>query len=181
MLDMIALAAAPAQAAAAQARIEERLKSAPDDPAALMARAAASQATDPGAAAQACEKVLARCPDFVPAQIQLAWLDAADPAKLERANTLAVKAQQALPDDPAAAKLLGVISAQRGDYNRAVILLKQSALTLNTDAQVFYYLGMAQFHLKNRAESKASLQQALDLNLSGPLAESARQMLGQLK
>ena len=79
------------------------------------------------------------------------------------------------------AKIMGVILVQRGDYSRAVNLLKQSAATINTDAELYYYLGTAQFHLKNRTESKASLQQALALKLSGQPAEAAKQMLSELK
>jgi hypothetical protein len=40
---------------------------------------------------------------------------------------------------------------------------------------------MAQYHLKNRAESKTSLQRALDLNLSGTQAVEARRILAELK
>jgi hypothetical protein len=62
-----------------------------------------------------------------------------------------------------------------------VNLLQQSALKLTSDAAVFYYLGSAQFHLKNRTESKANLQKALDLKLAGPAAAAAKQMLSELK
>jgi tetratricopeptide (TPR) repeat protein len=182
ILDMLALAAAPAQAAAANARIAEVLKAEPNEVPALMARAAASEFNaDPATAEQADEKALAHYPDFTPAQKQLARLYAADPAKLDRAYTLAAKAHDALPDDPEAAKILGVILVQRGDYSHAVNLLQQSAQKLNADPEVFYNLGTAQFHLKNRAESKASLQQALALKLSGHPAELAKQMLSELK
>jgi tetratricopeptide (TPR) repeat protein len=149
---------------------------------ALRAGAAASESTsDRAAAEQACEKVLARYPAFIPAQRQLARLYAAEPAKLERASALAAQVHEALPEDPDAAKSLGIILVQRGDYSHALILLKQSAFKLNADPEVLYYLGAAQFNLKNRTESKASLQQALALKLSGPLADSARKMLTELK
>jgi len=46
---------------------------------------------------------------------------------------------------------------------------------------LMYYLGMAQYHLKNRAESKTSLQRALDLNLTGTQAVEARRILAELK
>jgi len=52
---------------------------------------------------------------------------------------------------------------------------------MTTDAALFYYLGTAQFHLNNRLESKASLQQALALKLSGPAADAAKKMLSELK
>ena len=182
MLDLIALADAPAQAAAANDRIGDILKAEPDDAPALMACAAASEfKSDAAGAEQADEKILAHFPDFAPAQKQLARLYAAEPAKADRAYALATKARAAYPDDPALGKIMGVILVQRGDYSHAVNLLKASAARLTTDAELFYYLGTAQFQLKNRAESKASLQQALALKLTGPLAESARQMLTNLK
>jgi tetratricopeptide (TPR) repeat protein len=182
MSELITLAADPAQAAAAGARIAEILKAEPDDVPALMVRAVASEfASDRAAAEQACEKVLARYPDFVPAQQQLARLYTAEPGKLDRAGILAEKAHQALPDDPSAAKLLGVILVQRGDYDRALTVLKQCAFKLSSDPEVEYYMGTAQFHLNSRAESKVSLQKALALKLTGPLADSAKQMLTELK
>ena len=182
MLDLIGLAAAPAQAADASSRIGAILKAEPDNVPALMAQAAASEAkADTAGAAQACEKILGRYPDFAPAAKQLARLYAATPGKADRAYELATKALKAFPNDPALMKIMGVILVQRGDYSRAVNLLKQSAATLNSDAELFYYLGTAQFHLKNRTESKASLQQALALKLSGQPAESAKKMLSEIK
>ncbi len=182
MSDLISLAANPAQAAAAGARVTEILQAEPEDVPALMAHAAASEsASDRTGAEQACEKVLAHYPGFTPAQQQLARLYAAEPGKLDRASVLAAQVHEALPEDPAAAKILGAILVQRGDYNHALSLLKQSAFKLNSDPEVLYYLGAAQFHLKNRTESKASLQQALALKLPGPLADSAKQMLTELK
>jgi tetratricopeptide (TPR) repeat protein len=182
MLDLIALAAAPAQAAAASARIAGDLKSDPNNVPALMAQAAADEYNSNRAGAeQTCEKVLARCPDFTPAQMQLVRLYLTEPAHLDRAHTLAESLHNALPDDLTATKLIGIILVQRGDYSHAANLLQQCVLKTNSDAEIYYYLGAAQFHLKNRADSKASLQQALALKLPGSLADSAKQMLGQLK
>lgn len=182
MLDLINLAAMPAQAVAAVSRVNDILKSTPEDVPALMARAAASEsASDTATAEQACEKVLGHYPNFTPAQIQLARLYSADPAKLDRAYSLASRIHDLLPDDPDAAKRLGIVLYLRADYSHAVNLLKQSALKLNSDAELYYYLGAAQYRLKNRTEGKANLQQALALNLSGRLVDSAKQMLADLK
>jgi len=181
MLEMMALAAAPAQAAASP-RLAEILKTEPADVPALMALAAASEyGAQTAAAEQAAEKALAHYPDFTPAQQQLARLYAADPAKLDRAGELASKAHDALPDDAETSKILGEILVRRGDYIHAANLLKQSALKIQNDPELFFYLGKAQFQLKNRGESKSNLQQALTLKLSGPLAVQAQQMLNDLK
>ncbi|HEX4350180.1 MAG TPA: hypothetical protein VH251_07325, partial [Verrucomicrobiae bacterium] len=64
---------------------------------------------------------------------------------------------------------------------RAANMLKESALKLNSDAELYYFLGSAQYHLKRMTESKTSLQQALALNLSGKQADAAKQMLSQMK
>ena len=182
ILELTGLAAAPDKAAAASERIAEVLKAEPDDAPALLARAAACEfKADTAGAAQAAEKILERYPDFTPAQKLLARLYVADPAKRDRAFSLAAKVHTTLPDDPASAKIMGIILVQRGEHSRAVNLLKQSAAALNTDAEVFYYLGTAQFQLKNRTESKANLQQALALKLSGPAADAAKKMLSDLK
>jgi len=60
-------------------------------------------------------------------------------------------------------------------------LLQESARQRNGDAELMYYLGMAEYHLKNRAESKTALQKALDLNLSGTPAIEAKRVLAELK
>ncbi|HEX9047132.1 MAG TPA: tetratricopeptide repeat protein [Verrucomicrobiae bacterium] len=182
MLELIDLGAAPAKAAAAGSRIAEALKADPNYPPALMAQAAACDFnSDLSGVTQACEKVLARYPDFLPAEKQLARLYVADPAKADRAYALAAKVRDAKPDDAAMAKVMGMVLVQRGDYGRALALLKESAANPQADAEVYYYLGAAQFHLKNRTDSKASLEQALSRNLSAQLTNSAKQMLSELK
>jgi len=182
MLEMIDLAANPAAAAAASSRVAEILKAEPDNVPALMAQAALKESNgDAPAAALVCEKVLSRWPDFAPAQKQLARLCAADATKIDKAYALATKARAAYPDDPAVAKTMGVILIQKGDFSRAVNVLKESAAKNSADAEVFFYLGTAQLQLKNRAESKRCLQQALDLKLSGQQADAAKQMLNGLK
>ena len=182
MIEMIDLAANPAKAAAASGRIAAILKSEPEDVPALMAQAALYEFnTDTTRAQQICEKVLRRYPDFAPAQKQLAMLYAQDATKVDKAYGFALKAREAYPNDPAVAQTLGAILIQKGDFGHAVNLLKESAAKNSADAETFYYLGSAQFQLKNHAESKRCLQQALDLKLTGKQAETAKQMLGNLK
>lgn len=181
MLDLINLAASPAQAAQADSRISGLLKADPNYVPAWIARAVAIQNTNAPAAEQAYENALAVYPDFFPAQLQLARLYASEPSKLDRAFALATKAHAARPDDSLASKTLGMILVQRADYSHALVLLKQIAPQSPADPEVFYYLGTAQFHLKSRAESKASFQQALALKLPPALETSARQMLDELK
>jgi tetratricopeptide (TPR) repeat protein len=182
-LDMIALAGNPEQAAASSSRIQDILKSQPDYVPALMVMGAIEdQKPDIRAAEQVYEKVLSLYPDFGPAKRRLAILYAGDqPVDNQKALQLAMQAREAFPDDSELAKALGILAYRQGDYTRSSKLLQESANKLNGDAKVFYYLGMDQYRLKQRTESKRSLQRALDLSLPGELASEARRVLAELK
>jgi tetratricopeptide (TPR) repeat protein len=181
-LDLISIADNPAQAVAAESRVEEILKSDSSYVPALMVVAMVNeQKTNFVAAEQTYEKVLNHFPDFAPAQKYLAILYAEDSGNTDRAYALAIKARESFRDDSELEKTLGIIVFRQGDYARAASLLKESAVERSTDAELFYYLGAAQYHLKNRAESKVSLQRALNANLSGKLTADASQMLAELK
>jgi tetratricopeptide (TPR) repeat protein len=181
-LDMIGLADKPAQVLAAQSQVADILKSAPDFVPALMVKAAISeQKADLTTAQQTYEAILNHYPDFSPAQRKLVLLYVIDPKNDSKASPLAVKARQAFPDDPEVAKALGLVVYRQGDYSRAASLFAESARRLNHDAELMYYLGLAQYQLKNRTPAKTALQQALDLNLSGTQATDAKRMLAELK
>ncbi len=181
-LDLVRLAANPAQAPAASAQVTEILKAEPDYVPALMVLGVVHEHdADATASAAAYEKILARYPDFAPAQRQLAILYARDPAKADRAAALAAKARAAFPNDAALTKATGIIAFQQGDFSKAASILKSSAAVNGDDAELFYYLGSAQFKLKQTQASKVSLNQALALKLAGPQADAAKQMLSQLK
>jgi tetratricopeptide (TPR) repeat protein len=181
-LDLVSLAGDPAQASAASVRVAEILKAEPDYAPALMVLGVIHEHdADATVAAAAYEKILARYPDFAPAQRQLAILYARDPAKTDRAAALAAKARAAFPNDGALTKATGIIAFQQGDFSKAAGILKANAAVNRDDAELFYYLGTAQFKLRQTLAGKASLQQALALKLAGPQADAAKQMLGQLK
>lgn len=181
-LDLIALSSNPTQAVAAESRVNEILKSDSNHVPALMVVAMLNeQKTDFIAAEQTYEKVLSRFPDFTPAQIKLATFYAEDSSKLERGYELALTARKSSPDDSQLGKALAIIAFRQGDYARALKLLKAIAAEQNADAKTFYYLGATQYRLKNRAESKGSLQRALSLNLPEKLSVDAKQMLAELK
>jgi Flp pilus assembly protein TadD len=67
-----------------------------------------------------------------------------------------------------------------GDFTRAVSLLRESAGQRTQDAELLYYLGAAQAKLKQRTESRQSLQRALDLNLRADLVAEAQRILKEL-
>lgn len=185
-LDLLVLAGNPTAAAANEPRIAEILKSEPDYVPALMVEGIINeQKSNPDAAAQLYENILGRHPDFAPAQRRLAILYSGNPGKDQRTYDLATKARQAFPDDPDIARALGIVvyrmASASGDYPRAAGLLAESARSRPHDAELFYYLGMAQFHSKQQADSKANLQRALALNLSGKLADDAKKTLAGMK
>jgi tetratricopeptide (TPR) repeat protein len=182
-LDMIALAGAPEQAASSSSRVQDILKSQPDYVPALMVMGAIEdRKPDVRAAEQVYEKVLSLYPDFGPAKRQLAILYAANqPVDNQKALELAMQAREAFPDDPDVAKALGIMMYRQGDFTRAVGLLKESASKLTTDATLMYYLGMAQYRNNEQADSRLSLQRALELNLNDELSSTARQTLTRLK
>jgi len=181
-LAMTDLADKPAQALAAQSQVDAILKSAPDYVPALMAKVViAEQKPDSTAAMQIYENVLKHYPDFAPAEKQLAVLYVKDPNNDTKAYPLAMKARNAFPGDSEVARVLGIIVYRQGDYSHSANLLQESATQMSGDPELMYYLGAAQYHLKKPAESKASLQRALDLKLSGAQAVDAKRILAELK
>jgi Tfp pilus assembly protein PilF len=181
-LEMLALSANPSEAATAMSKIEQILKSDPANLPALMVTAVvAEQKPDVAAAKQTYEKILARYPDFSPAQKRLAILYASNPGDSQKALDAATKARQAFPDDAELAKAFGIIVYRQGDYARAASLLQESAGKRASDSELMYYLGMAQFQLNKRTESKQSLQRALELGLKDELASEARKNLAKIK
>jgi putative PEP-CTERM system TPR-repeat lipoprotein len=181
-LEMTTLSANPQQAVATAPKVEQALKSDPADVPALMAMAIINeQSTDVRAAEQNYEKILDHYPDFAPAERRLAVLYAETPGDAPKAFDLASKARDAYPDDKEVAKALGIIVYRKGDYGRAANLLQESASERNSDAELMYYLGMAQYQLKHATESKQALQLALDLKLNPDLAADARRILAELK
>jgi len=180
-LEMTALADNPAQAAAATDRVAQVLKDHPGDVPALMASGLISeQKADAATAEKAYEEVMRQNPDFSPAEKKLAVLYLGDSGKDAKAYEMASKAREAFPKDSEVAKVLGIANYRRGDYATATDLLKESDGGRKNDAQLAYYLGMAQYQLK-LPESKGTLQRALDLNLPPGLADEARRVLAQLK
>ena len=172
----------PAGAGSVAAAVQEALAKNPDDvPALLTAAVVQEQAGRAEAAVAQYEKVLQKVPGCVFASRQVALLYAGRLNDPKKAYEPAVAAREAFPDDPLVAKTLGVLVCQRADYGRAAQLLTEAGRKLEGDPELHYYLGLAQFHLKQRDPSKASLNKALSLNLAPALASEAKRMLGELK
>jgi tetratricopeptide (TPR) repeat protein len=132
-------------------------------------------------AAETYSKVLARYPLFTPATRNLGLLVFAQLNDDAKAYDLLSKSRESYPDDSDVAKALGILTYRKGNYSRAAQLLQQSAIGSKDDPETLYYLGMAQYQLKAKSESKATLQKALSSNLSPKLAEDAKRILAELK
>ena len=159
------------------------LKSEPDYvPALFLMATVQDQNKDAAAAMLSYAKVLARYPQFAPAQKRLAILCAENPGDNPQAYDYATKARAAYPDNPDVARALGIILYRKADYPRAERILKENIDNVSVDAQNWYYLGMTQYHLKKSLECKKSLQQALALNrLTADLNRETKRVLTELK
>jgi tetratricopeptide (TPR) repeat protein len=161
---------------------EKVLATEPDYVPALMVSALAQEASgNHKQAALVYDKILARYPLFAPANRNLAILCCNHLSDDKKAYDLAVKARDSFPQDAILAKTLGILAYRKSDYPRAAQLLKQSIQARPGDGESLYYLGMAQYQLKAKSESKASLQQALPMNLTPQQAADAKRIIAELK
>lgn len=172
----------PEPASQAEALVTETLQRQPNHlPALLVSALLKEKAGNADAARSIYEGILARYPAFAPAAKQLAALYADRFGDYDKAFALAVKAREALPEDPVVAKTLGKVVYRRGDFGYSAQLLQQSARQETNDAELFYYLGMAHYQLKEKQESAAALRRALALNDQAGFAEEARRVLAQMQ
>lgn len=181
-LKMNALLANPSEAEAEIAEVHTLLEADPDHLPALMVTGLIQERKGEFKAARdTYEHVLKRYPLFSPALKCLARLyfdPLQDPAK---AYDYAVRAHQALPQDAAVGRMLGLIEYDRGDYLRAAQLLVESAGSFPKDAELQYRLGMAQHRLNANEDSKRALTKALELAPDSPLAVAAKRILAELE
>ncbi len=181
-LAMIGLGKNPAQIAPSAPQVQQALKDDPNcTPAMFASGLLQEQRGDLAAARETYKKILDPNPLFSPAVRQLVQLSVRNPADDKETYELALKAREAFPQDPDVAKALGMLAFRRGDYPRAAQLLTESSVQRASDAELFYYLGLAQNQLKQKAASANSLRKALALNLKTPLADEAQRILGTLK
>ncbi len=137
-----------------------------------------------GAAADAQRvylQILDQLPGCGPATKRLAILYAATPGDDRRAYESLTKARELFPNDAALVRSLGVVLFRRGDFIQAVRLLGESAQKGPADPDVFYYLGMAHYQLKDRRECADALRRALALNLDTQRAAEAKRVLAELR
>jgi len=167
---------------AAENEIQKELRSNPEYVPALMAQAALdTQRRETKPATEMYSNILRRLPDFAPAQKRLATLYAQNPSTTAAAYDLAAKARKTLPDDAELAELLGQLSYEKKEYQRAIQLLQESARKRTLNADSLFYLGMSQLQTRQKAEARGVLDQALVAGLQEPLATEAKRALADLQ
>jgi tetratricopeptide (TPR) repeat protein len=168
--------------AVASPQVAAALKDNPSYVPALFASGLLEERNGAAAAARdAYSKVIKTFPSFVPAHKRLAILLSSSPSDSAAAYEHATKAREGLPDDPEVARTLGILSFQRKEYSRAASLLAESSRKRPNDAEVFYYLGVAQSHLKQKNESRLALERALALGTNATFVSDAKRILAELK
>ncbi|MEA3213077.1 MAG: hypothetical protein QOE70_6134 [Chthoniobacter sp.] len=177
-LKLAALEAKPQEIAANESYLQTVLKQHPDDIPALMLEAALRvQRHQPTDAIRTYNAILARLPEFGPAQKRLAALYLDIPDQSQAAFDMATRARKNLPDDPEVAQILAEVRYQRKEYQSVVQLLQESAAKQSLDAKSLFYEGMSRLQLKQMTEGYAILAKALESGLDGPPAEEARREL----
>jgi tetratricopeptide (TPR) repeat protein len=180
-LGMIALATDAAQARSSADKVDAALAANPRDVPALMVKGLIAEGqNDADGARKIYFRVLERFPDFSPAKKRLAILFAAKGDDDRKGLELATKAREAFSGDAELARALGIITFRLGSFSRAASLLSESARSRPTDAELFYYLGLAQQQTKDAAAPR-SLQKAIDLGLPENLAKEAKKALAPAK
>lgn len=161
--------------------VEEALAKSPDYLPALLASARLKRIEGEGkAAAEVLRKATASYPDFAPGLIELAELlnETGDP---DAAYPLAVRAKDLLPGDARVAALTGKLAFVRKDYAWAARLLQEASASYPQDDELFYSLGLSQYHLGQKSAAEKNLQKALALKADSARASEARKALQELQ
>ena len=149
--------------------------------ASLYLRASAAETSDnPRSAITAHEKLLEAAPNFTPSKRQIVLLSAHATDIDERLLKTAIAARTAYPQDTLLARAYGSILTTKGDFNRAIPLLKESLAANPDEPTTLYFLGLAQSKLKI-ADGRNNLRRSLDLGLKAPFAEQAKKALEETK
>ncbi len=181
-LRLLTLAERPEELGAHEEEISRLRQAHPDSlPAAMVFAAWQKVKGQPQAAAATYGELLRRFPDFAPAQHSLASILAEDESQLDRAYELATKARQAMPADPAVARLLGELCVRRKQYPYGAQLLQESAKAAPLDPRGLYFLAVAWLNTDQTSEAQSAFERALQAGLAEPLATLAKKAVGNLK
>jgi tetratricopeptide (TPR) repeat protein len=181
-VELMDLYESPEKRLEAEAKVLQWLKEKPDYlPVQMVAGLIHEQRNRVQEAKQAYEKIIAENPQFAPAQKQLAGVYTDQLGDQQKALGLAKKAREVLTDDAELAKTLGKIAYRQGDFPSAITFLEESSSKRGEDAEVFYFLGMAQYQKKAKEESKTALDRAMALSPNAAFAPEVKKILAELE
>jgi tetratricopeptide (TPR) repeat protein len=132
------------------------------------------------AARDAYENLLSVAPNVPLALNNLAVIYSEHLGQLDKADDLARKAKEAVPNEPSIADTLGWIMFKKGDYGNALRLLQESAGKLPDLPEVQFHAGMAHYMLGEEEPARLALQKAVDAPSDFPGKDEARQRLALL-
>jgi tetratricopeptide (TPR) repeat protein len=127
------------------------------------------------------EKLINLKPDHAPALNNLAILYSKKEDGLDRAYEYASQARGLEPEDPEVADTLGWVLYNKGEYEKALLLAKESASKLSRSAEVLYHLGMCQLATGENGRALSSFEKALKLGNQFDEIEDCRDQLEKLK
>lgn len=158
-------------------RLEEALRTDPNDPVALV-RLGAVKLRDnrPDAAAADFERTLTLHPRNTVALTALAELYFGPLAKPERAREIAKQAREAAPTDGQLAWKLGRLLFEAGEHTWAHGLLQDAARSVSHDPEVLHDLARAHYSIGRVAEAETALQAYLAAGTRGTARPSAQRM-----
>ncbi len=129
-------------------------------------------------AAKLLEGVVQQVPDNGVALNNLAWVY--QQQKDGRALPTAERALKLNADSPEVLDTVGWLLVERGDYGRAVALLKKAASTSPKAPQVHYHLAVGLFKSGDKTGARKALEQALASGPGFSEADEAKALLKQL-
>jgi len=139
------------------------------------------QRGDTALAREAYETALGLNPRYAGAANNLAYLLSEQPGQEDKAFAFASQARQSAPNDPHVADTFGWILYKRGDYARAITVLRSAASKLPDSPAVLYHLGMTAQKLGDNGTARAALTKAVAASTDFEGKEEARRTLAQLK
>jgi tetratricopeptide (TPR) repeat protein len=125
------------------------------------------------------QKVLNIQQDEPQASNNLAYLLLEHGGSVNVALTLAQAAHRGMPDVPSSADTLGWAYYHNGAFSVAAPLFEDAIKKLPNNPAYHYHLGMTYQKLSDSARAHEELEKAISLDPKSPVAEQARQALGQ--
>jgi tetratricopeptide (TPR) repeat protein len=116
-------------------------------------------------------------PRFSAAYNNLAFMLASRNDRLDEALTLATRAVEMAPNEPAYVDTLGWVQRARGDLDAAARTLRRAVEMKPREATFHYHLGIVQAELGLEREAEASLRHVLDLDPNFRRGDDVRQRL----